>query len=84
MSETKEEMKSVQFQAKKLEQITKNVSSNVEKITQLETVGRSFCSGMRDLEDRSRRNNLLIYGLDESQDERSILDPEEEGHSIVL
>lgn len=62
-------MKALKAQVQNMEYIVEEVKSNKDKLAGLEKSIAHLCHKINDLEDRSRRNNLLIFGVSETDGE---------------
>ncbi|XP_040066090.1 uncharacterized protein LOC120839795 [Ixodes scapularis] len=70
-AETKSRLETIELQIKSLEGLRSAVNQNQDRTKQLESTVASLVYKIDDLENRSRRNNLIIFGLSELPNEDS-------------
>ncbi|XP_040076557.1 uncharacterized protein LOC120848613 [Ixodes scapularis] len=68
---TNDRLSAIEHKLESLSTLQKNVSACRERITELETTVKIITRKVDDLENRSRRSNLIVYGIKEQENENS-------------
>ncbi|XP_040078360.1 uncharacterized protein LOC115313979, partial [Ixodes scapularis] len=68
---TNDRLSAIEHKLESLSMLQKNVSACRERITELETIVIIITRKVDDLENRSRRSNLIVYGIKEQENENS-------------